>query len=95
MADKTITRTDVSNAVYQKVGLSRTQAAEILERVLGEIRDTLVRGEDVKLSGFGKFLVRNKAERLGRNPKTGFEVQLEERRILMSKPSQPQSSYGR
>jgi integration host factor subunit alpha len=87
MASKTVTRAELSEAVYQKVGLSRAESAELVEQVLGEISDTLAAEEDVKLSGFGAFLVRSKGERVGRNPKTGVEVPIEKRRVLMFKPS--------
>ena len=87
MAGKTVTRTDLSEAVYQKVGLSRTDSARMLEQVLGEISDTLVRGEPVKLSGFGNFVVRSKGGRVGRNPKTGVEAPIEPHQALVFKPS--------
>ena len=88
MAGKTITRQELSDAIYQKVGLSRAEAAKLVEQVLGEIRDTLVAGEDVKLSGFGNFFVRSKGERVGRNPKTGVEVPIEQRKVMLFKPSE-------
>ncbi len=88
MTSKTVTRTDLSEAIYRKVGLSRAESARLVEQVLGEIRDALVAGEDVKLSGFGNFFVRSKSERVGRNPKTGVEVPIEKRRVLMFKPSE-------
>eukprot|EP01037_Dinobryon_pediforme_P013804 gene13804-13920_t len=84
---KTITRADLAEAVYQRVGLSRTESAELVETVLVEISDTLVRGENVKLSSFGSFLVRSKSERIGRNPKTGVEVPITPRRVMVFKPS--------
>jgi integration host factor subunit alpha len=87
MASKTVTRADLGEAVYQKVGLSRAESARLVERVLGEICDSLAAGETVKLSGFGTFMVRNKGERLGRNPKTGVEVPIEKRRVMVFKPS--------
>ena len=68
---KTVTRADLSEIVYQRVGLSRTELAELVQSVLDEICDAAVRGETVKLSGFGSFVVRSKGERIGRNPKTG------------------------
>ena len=74
MSGKTVTRADLCEAVYQKVGLSRTESADLVEQVLSEISDCLVTGEAVKLSSFGSFLVRSKGERIGRNPKTGEEV---------------------
>ena len=87
MTGKTVTRAGLSEAVYRKVGLSRAEAAELVEQVLGEISDSLAAEQDVKLSGFGAFLVRSKGERVGRNPKTGVEVPIEKRRVLMFKPS--------
>src|ERR671913_1885028 len=87
MTGKTVTRAELSEAVYRKVGLSRAESAELVESVLGEISDSLAAEEDVKLSGFGSFLVRSKGERVGRNPKTRVEVSIEKRRVLMFKPS--------
>ncbi len=87
MAGRTITRADLSEAVYQKVGLSRTESAALVEAVLSEISDRLVQGETVKLSSFGSFVVREKGERIGRNPKTGIEVPIEPRRVMVFKPS--------
>jgi integration host factor subunit alpha len=87
MAGRTVTRAELSEAVYRKVGLSRAESAELVEQVLGEISDSLAAEEDVKLSGFGSFLVRSKGERVGRNPKTGVEVPIEKRTVLMFKPS--------
>jgi integration host factor subunit alpha len=87
IANKTNTRAALSEAIYRKVGLSRAESARLVEDVLGEISDTLAAGEDVKLSGFGNFVVRSKGERVGRNPKTGVEVPIEQRRVLMFKPS--------
>lgn len=87
MSQKTITRTDLSEAVYQKVGLSRIESAELVETVLEAISDRIVEGESVKLSSFGSFLVRSKNERIGRNPKTGEEVPITPRRVMVFKPS--------
>ena len=87
MAGRTVTRADLSEAVYQKVGLSRTESAALVESVLGEICDCLSRGETVKLSSFGSFIVRDKGERIGRNPKTGIEVPIDPRRVMVFKPS--------
>ena len=88
MASKTVTRAELSEAVYRKVGLSRAESARLVEQVLGEISDTLAAEEDVKLTGFGSFLLRSKAERVGRNPKTGVEVPIEKRRVVVFKPSE-------
>jgi integration host factor subunit alpha len=87
MAGRTVTRADLCEAVYQRVGLSRTESAELVESVLAEICDCLERGETVKLSSFGSFVVREKGERVGRNPKTGVEVPIEPRRVMVFKPS--------
>lgn len=87
MGGKTITRADLCEAVYQRVGLSRTESAALVEAVLDEISDSLVRGENVKLSSFGSFVVRSKNERIGRNPKTGEEVPISPRRVMVFKPS--------
>ncbi len=73
-AARTLTRADLTDAVYRRVGLSRSESAALVESVLDEICDALVRGETVKLSSFGSFVVRSKGERIGRNPKTGVEV---------------------
>jgi len=85
---KTITRADLSEAVYQEVGLSRNESAQLVEVILDEISDALVNGQNVKLSSFGSFLLRNKNGRIGRNPKTGEEVPIDPRRVLVFRPSQ-------
>ena len=87
MPAKTITRADLSEAVYQEVGLSRNESAALVETVLNEIADALVRGEMVKISSFGSFWVRQKGQRIGRNPKTGDEVPILPRRVLVFRPS--------
>ncbi|RXF74669.1 integration host factor subunit alpha [Hansschlegelia zhihuaiae] len=87
MAGRTVTRADLCEAVYQKVGLSRTESAALVEMVLSEIGDCLERGETVKLSSFGSFVVRDKGERVGRNPKSGQEVPIPPRRVMVFKPS--------
>lgn len=87
MSGQTVTRADLCEAVYQKIGLSRTEASKLVEAVLDEICDAVARGENVKLSSFGSFVVRDKGERIGRNPKTGVEVPIEPRRVMVFKPS--------
>ncbi len=87
MAGKTVTRADLCEAVYQAVGLSRTESADLVELVLDEISNRIVAGEAVKLSSFGSFIVRSKGERIGRNPKTGEEVPISPRRVMVFKPS--------
>ena len=87
MAARAVTRADLSEAVYQEVGLSRSESAELVESVLEEISDALVRGETIKLSSFGSFMIRQKGERVGRNPKTGEEALILPRRVLVFRAS--------
>ena len=87
MAGKTVTRAHLCEAVYKKVGLSRSGSASLVELVLTEITDCLERGETVKLSSFGSFVGRKKGQRIGRNPKTGKEAPISARRVLVFKPS--------
>jgi integration host factor subunit alpha len=88
MAERTITRAELSEAVYQEVGLSRNESADLLELVLSEISTALAQGEAVKISSFGSFSVRSKGQRLGRNPKTGEEVPILPRKVMVFRPSQ-------
>ncbi|MCK5575184.1 MAG: integration host factor subunit alpha [Sphingomonadales bacterium] len=88
MANKTVTRADLSEAVYREVGLSRNESSDLVESILGKISDHLVEGENVKISSFGSFMVRHKGGRIGRNPKTGQEVPISPRRVLTFRPSQ-------
>lgn len=83
----TLTRADLAEAVYQEVGLSRSESSQLVESVLNELADTLVKGETVKLSSFGSFQVREKGGRVGRNPKTGEEVPIAPRRVLVFRAS--------
>ncbi|MCH2096036.1 MAG: integration host factor subunit alpha [Rhodobacteraceae bacterium] len=87
MGEKTLTRMDLSEAVFREVGLSRNESAELVESVLAHMSDALVDGEQVKISSFGTFSVREKAARVGRNPKTGEEVPIQPRRVLTFRPS--------
>ena len=87
MAGHTVTRAQLTEAVYQEVGLSRNESAELVESVIAEISDALERGEMVKISSFGSFAVRHKGERVGRNPKTGQEVPISPRRVLVFRAS--------
>src|SRR3981189_2059442 len=87
MTGKTVKRAALCGGVYQRVGLSRTESAALVELVLKEITDCLERGETVKLSSFGSFVVRKKGQRVGRNPKTGTEVRISRRRVMVFKPS--------
>lgn len=88
MAGKTVTRAQLAEAVYQQVGLSRSESAELVDAILEEISESLVREGTVKISSFGTFLVRQKGQRIGRNPKTGEEVPILPRRVLVFRPSQ-------
>jgi integration host factor subunit alpha len=88
MTGKTIKRSDLCEAVYQKVGLSRAESASLVELVLKEITACFERGETVKLSSFGSFVVRKKRQRMGRNPKTGKAVPILPRRVLVFKASE-------
>ena len=87
MGGKTLTRADLAEAVFQKVGLPRNESADIVELVLREIVSSLERGHTVKLSSFGSFGIRNKGQRIGRNPKTGQEVPITPRRVLVFRAS--------
>ncbi|MEH6831521.1 integration host factor subunit alpha [uncultured Sulfitobacter sp.] len=87
MTTNTLTRMDLSEAVFREVGLSRNESAQLVETVLEEMSDALVRGEQVKISSFGTFSVRSKSARIGRNPKTGEEVPINPRRVLTFRPS--------
>lgn len=84
---KTLTRMDLSEAVFREVGLSRNESAGLVERVLEMMSDALVEGEQVKISSFGTFSVRSKTARVGRNPKTGEEVPISPRRVMTFRPS--------
>lgn len=87
MAGRTVTRADLSEAVYHEVGLSRTESANLVEAVLTRIADALATGDPVKISSFGSFSLREKGQRVGRNPKTGEEVPILPRRVLVFRPS--------
>ena len=87
MASKTLTRADLSEAVYKQIGLSRSESSALVELMLSEIAVAIERGENVKLSSFGSFLVRSKGERIGRNPKTGVEVPITPRKVMVFKAS--------
>ena len=87
MGDRTLTRMDLTEAVFREVGLSRNESAALVESVLKHMSDALVRGETVKISSFGTFSARDKAARVGRNPKTGEEVPIHPRRVLTFRPS--------
>ena len=87
MTGKTLTRADLSEAMVQKVGLPRNECQDLVELILKEVSDALAVGQSVKLSSFGSFGIRSKGQRVGRNPKTGEEVPITPRRVLVFKPS--------
>jgi integration host factor subunit alpha len=84
----TLTRADLAEALHSEIGLSRGDSARMVERVLVHMCEALSRGENVKISGFGSFVLRDKGERVGRNPKTGVEVPIAPRRVLTFRASQ-------
>ena len=87
MVSTTLTRMDLSEAVFREVGLSRNESADLVESVLTHMSDALVAGDHVKISSFGTFGLRDKTARVGRNPKTGVEAQIVPRRVLTFRPS--------
>ncbi len=87
MEGRTITRADLSESVFQEVGLSRNESSDLVETILNEVVEALARGESVKISSFGSFTVRDKGQRVGRNPKTGQEVPILPRRVLVFRAS--------
>ena len=84
----TLTRADLSDVVHRKLGLSRAESASMVERLLFHMCHALAEGENVKISGFGSFILRDKGERVGRNPKTGVEVPIAPRRVMTFRASQ-------
>ena len=84
----TLTRADLAETLHREVGLSRADSARLVEQILAEMCEALSRGENVKISGFGTFVLRDKGERVGRNPKTGVEVPIAPRRVLTFRASQ-------
>ncbi len=84
----TLTRADLAEMLHRKVGLSRADSSKIVEHILHDMCAALSRGENVKISGFGTFVLRDKGERIGRNPKTGVEVPIAPRRVLTFRASQ-------
>ncbi len=83
-----MTKADIVEALYEKVGFSKKQAADLVELVFQSLKDTLARGQKIKISGFGNFVVRDKRSRVGRNPQTGQSIEISARRVLTFRPSQ-------
>jgi integration host factor subunit alpha len=84
----TLTRADLADALHREIGLSRNDSSTIVEQILAHMCGALAKGENVKISGFGSFVLRDKGERIGRNPKTGIEVPIAPRRVLTFRASQ-------
>jgi integration host factor subunit alpha len=84
----TLTRADLAEALHREIGLSRAESAGIVEQILDRMCNALAQGQNVKISGFGSFVLRDKGERIGRNPKTGVEVPIAPRRVLTFRASQ-------
>lgn len=87
-SDDTLTRAEIAERLNRQIGLSRSESAQLVEQVLELVADALEQGQNVKISGFGTFVLRDKNERIGRNPKTGIEVPITPRRVLTFRPSQ-------
>jgi len=83
-----MTKADIIEQIYEKVGFSKKESAEIVELVFDTMKETLEKGEKIKISGFGNFVVRQKRPRIGRNPQTGEEIEITARRVLTFRPSQ-------
>ncbi len=88
LGKSTVTKADIVEKVYQKIGFSKKEASELVEMVFGTLKDVLQNGDKVKISGFGNFVVRGKNERVGRNPQTGEQIKISARRVLTFRPSQ-------
>ena len=88
LGKSTMTKADIVEKVYQKIGFSKKEASELVELVFGSLKDVLQNGDKVKISGFGNFVVRGKNERVGRNPQTGEQIKISARRVLTFRPSQ-------
>ena len=88
MADSTVTRMNLTEAVFREVGLSRYESSQLVESVLEHISEALIKDETVKISSFGTFCTRLKNSRIGRNPKTGMEAEITKRRVVTFRPSQ-------
>src|SRR3954452_25148203 len=83
-----MTKADIVEALYEKVGFSKKEAADLVEMVFDSLKDTLAKGQKIKISGFGNFVVREKRSRVGRNPQTGQSIEISARRVLTFRPSQ-------
>lgn len=88
VGNSTVTKADIVEKVYEKIGFSKKEASELVELVFNSLKGTLIKGEKVKISGFGNFVVRGKNERVGRNPQTGEQIKISARRVMTFRPSQ-------
>ncbi len=88
VSQSTMTKADIVEKVYSKIGFSKKEASELVEMVFSTLKDVLHKGDKVKISGFGNFVVREKNERVGRNPQTGEQIKISARRVLTFRPSQ-------
>lgn len=84
----TLTRADLAETINRKMGLSRAESLDMVEEILDQMSDAMAKGQNVKISGFGSFILRDKRERVGRNPKTGIEVPITPRRVMTFRASQ-------
>lgn len=87
-SEGTMTKADIIEAIYEKIGFSKKESAEIVEMVFDTMKETLEKGEKIKISGFGNFVIRSKKPRVGRNPQTGQEIEISARKVLTFRPSQ-------
>lgn len=88
MKDGTVTKADIIEAIYEKIGYSKKEASDLVELIFETLKETLAKGDKIKISGFGNFVVRDKRARVGRNPQTGESIEISARRVLTFKPSQ-------
>lgn len=88
LGKSTMTKADIVEKVYQKIGFSKKESSELVEQVFNAMKETLENGEKIKISGFGNFVVRQKKERIGRNPQTGSQITISARKVLTFRPSQ-------
>jgi integration host factor subunit alpha len=86
-SDNSVTRADLSEAIHNEIGLSRSECSDLVQSVLSHMVDAIAKGDNVKISGFGTFVLRDKPARIGRNPMTGVEVPIAPRRVLTFRPS--------
>ncbi len=84
----TMTKAEIVESIYEKIGFSKKESADLVELVFDTLKETLEKGENIKISGFGNFVVRSKRPRMGRNPQTGQAIEISERRVLTFRPSQ-------